>query len=58
LFGLVSWDELVSLVVEEGPAELIRQVRRAEASDPAGSRWRRGKAVDDATVICCDRLAT
>jgi hypothetical protein len=57
LFGLVSWDELVSLVLEAGPAELIRQVRAAEASDPGGSRWRRGKAVDDATVVCCDRLA-
>jgi hypothetical protein len=56
LFGLVSWDELVSLVLEAGPAELIRQVRRAEASDPDGSRWRRGKAVDDATAVCCDRL--
>jgi hypothetical protein len=56
LFGLVSWGELVSLVLAAGPAELIRQVRRAEASDPDGSRWRRGKAVDDATVVCCDRL--
>jgi hypothetical protein len=56
LFGLVSWDELVSLVLGAGPAELIRQVRRAEASDPAGARWRRGKSVDDATVVCCDRL--
>jgi hypothetical protein len=58
LFGLVSWDELVSLVLESGPAELIVQVRTAEASDPDGSRWRRGKAVDDATVVCCDQLAT
>jgi hypothetical protein len=57
VFGLVSWDELVSLVLESGPAELIRQVRLAEASDPDGSRWRRGKAVDDATVVCCDQLA-
>ncbi len=56
LFGLVSWAELVSLVRREGPAELIRQVRRAEAADPDGSRWRRGKAVDDATVVWCDRL--
>lgn len=57
LFGLVSWDELVSLVLDAGPAELIRQVRAAEASDPDASRWRRGKAVDDATVVCCDQLA-
>jgi hypothetical protein len=56
LFGLVSWDELVSLVLEKGPGELIRQVRKAEASDPEGSRWRRGKAVDDATAVCCDQL--
>jgi Protein phosphatase 2C len=57
LFELASWDELAALVIESGPAELIRRVRVAEASDPDGERWKRGKAVDDATAVCCDELA-
>jgi hypothetical protein len=56
LFGLVSWDELTSLVLDAGPAELVRQVRAAEATDPDGIRWKRGKALDDATAVCCDQL--
>jgi len=58
LFALASWDELVSLVLESGPAEVIRRVRAAEAGDPDGTRWKRGKAVDDATVVCCDQFTT
>jgi Protein phosphatase 2C len=56
LFGLVSWDDLAALVRRDGSAELIRQVRAAEATDPRGRRWQRSKATDDATVIYCDRL--
>ncbi len=50
-YGLLSWDSLLAVVREQGPAELIRQVRAAEDSDPDGTRWPRGKARDDATVI-------
>jgi hypothetical protein len=57
LFELASWDELASLVIESGPAELIRRVRAAEASDPAAERWKRGKGADDATAVCCDQFA-
>jgi hypothetical protein len=56
LFGLVSWAELTGIVSRDGPEELIRQVRAAEAADPDARRWKRGKPVDDATVICCDQL--
>jgi len=56
LFGLVSWDDLAELVGRDGPAELIRQVRAAEAADPHGSRWPRSKANDDATVVYCDQF--
>ncbi|MFH8394626.1 protein phosphatase 2C domain-containing protein [Streptomyces sp. NPDC018036] len=50
-FELATWDELFALVAASGPAEVIRRVRDAEAEDPAGRRWPRGKARDDATVL-------
>lgn len=56
LFGLLSWAELTELVRRDGPAELIRQVRAAEADDPDGRRWRRSKATDDATAVYCDQF--
>lgn len=52
-FGLASWSELTSLVLDDGPEELIRRVRAAEAGDPRGERWPRGKAEDDATAVVC-----
>jgi hypothetical protein len=56
MFGLVSWAELTAIVRLDGPTELIRQVRTAEAADHDGRRWRRSKATDDATVVYCDQL--
>jgi hypothetical protein len=34
LFELATWEELVALLEESGPDELLRQVRAAEAVDP------------------------
>ena len=56
VFGLASWQELAHMVQAGGPAELIRLVRAAEAEDPDGLRWPRGKVTDDATVVYCDQL--
>jgi hypothetical protein len=56
MFGLVSWAGLTEIVRRDGPAELIRQVRAAEAGDPDGRRWRRSKASDDATAVYCDQF--
>ena len=56
LFGLASWAGLAEIVRGDGPAELIRQVRVAEASDPDGARWYRSKATDDATIVYCDQF--
>jgi hypothetical protein len=44
-FGLAGWAGLLHLVETDGPGEIIRRVREAEALD--------GVAADDATVICC-----
>lgn len=50
-YGLISWPAAVTMLRESGPAELVRQVRAAEASDPDCARWPRGKPADDATAI-------
>ncbi len=50
-FHLRSWPGVLDLIRDHGPAELLRQVRAAEASDPERTRWPRTKANDDATVI-------
>ena len=41
----------MTVLRDQGPAGLIRQVRAAEASDPDGARWPRSKARDDATAL-------
>ncbi|MEV0087296.1 protein phosphatase 2C domain-containing protein [Saccharopolyspora sp. NPDC050642] len=51
-FGLGDWTDLLDLVEQAGPAELLRRVRAAEAAEtPAESRRRRGKPHDDATAV-------
>ncbi|GAA3086197.1 protein phosphatase 2C domain-containing protein [Streptosporangium carneum] len=50
LFGLATWRQLLDLLEESGPEGLISRVREAEHGDPDGSRWPRGKALDDATA--------
>ena len=50
-FGLATWEELLALLDENGPEELLRQVRAAEAVDPEGRQWPRTKRSDDATVV-------
>ncbi|MFG2278765.1 integrase [Streptomyces asoensis] len=50
-FDIATWEGTLSVLSSSGPDELIRRVREAEASDPHGRRWPRGKAQDDATVL-------
>jgi hypothetical protein len=49
-FEQASWSDLIDLVKQDSPDAIIERVRRLEADDPAGQRWPRGKASDDATV--------
>lgn len=44
-FGLADWPEVLDVLASEGPAEIIRRVRQAEARDAV--------AADDATIACC-----
>jgi hypothetical protein len=50
-FDLLDWTDVLTILREDGPAELLRRTRQAEARDPHGRRWPRGKATDDATVL-------
>ncbi|WBC00536.1 MULTISPECIES: protein phosphatase 2C domain-containing protein [unclassified Solwaraspora] len=50
-FGRYSWPQLMDLLAEAGPAELIRQVRTAETAEPDRSIGH--KRHDDATAIFC-----
>lgn len=50
-YGLLTWPAVLGVVRDHGPAELIRQVRAAEDSDPDCARWPRKKARDDATIV-------
>ena len=52
-YGLADWNEVLDILQHSGPAELIRRIRRAEASDPLGERWPRYKTGDDATAALC-----
>jgi hypothetical protein len=51
LFELATWEELLALLDENGPDELLRQVRAAEATDPEGRQWPRTKRSDDASAV-------
>ncbi|MER6991650.1 protein phosphatase 2C domain-containing protein [Saccharopolyspora hirsuta] len=46
--GLGDWPDLLDLLEKAGPAELLTQVRTAEAASP---KPRRGKQHDDATAV-------
>jgi len=50
-YGLLSWPAVIGVVRDDGPGELIRQVRAAEDDDPDRVRWPRHKARDDATAL-------
>jgi hypothetical protein len=52
-FGLLDWPSFLDVLAEQGPDAIIQQVRAAEASDPDGRRWPRGKRHDDASAAFC-----
>ena len=58
-FGLLDWPSFLDVLAEQGPDAIIQQVRAAEASDPDGRRWPRGKRYDDASAayIALDGMA-
>jgi hypothetical protein len=53
-FHLFTWTDVLDLLHKNGPDELIRCVRDAEATDPHGVRWPRNKRSDDITTVYMD----
>ena len=51
VFELATWEALLALLDQNGPDELLRQGRAAEASDPEGRQWPRTTRSDDATAV-------
>jgi hypothetical protein len=51
LFELLDWHELIDLLDDAGPGEVVRRIRAAEVADPEGRRWARNKRSYDATVV-------
>ncbi|GAA3211547.1 integrase [Actinocorallia longicatena] len=52
-FHQIGWQDLMKVLTDDGPAELIRRTREAENSDPDGLRWPRHKRHDDAAAAIC-----
>ena len=51
LFGLLDWPDVLDVLEQNGPTELIRRVRAIEAADPSCMKWARNKRSDDATAV-------
>ena len=52
-FGLLDWPSFLEALTAHGPEAIIQQLRAAEAGDPDGQRWPRGKRHDDASAAFC-----
>ncbi|GAA2188058.1 hypothetical protein GCM10009848_27610 [Micromonospora lupini] len=51
LFGLLDWPDVLDVLAQDGPTELISRVRAIEAADPSCMKWARNKRSDDATAV-------
>jgi hypothetical protein len=40
-FRVTDWDGLLDILTSDGPRQLLRQLRRIDASDPQARRWPR-----------------
>lgn len=55
LFGLITWNQALDLLQENGPGAFIEEVRKTELSDTRGQKWPRNKPHDDATAVYAAR---
>lgn len=53
-WGLSTWHDLLYALANDGPDDVVSQVRAAEEVDPGMTRWPRTKHADDATVVHAD----
>jgi hypothetical protein len=56
MFHIADWAEVLDVLSESGPLELIARVRAVELADKDATRWPRNKVSDDATAVYCDKL--
>jgi hypothetical protein len=56
LFAIFDWPEVLEILSDSGPRDLIARVRDVEHADATASRWPRNKISDDATAVYCDQL--
>ncbi|MEU1629866.1 hypothetical protein ABZ746_32170 [Streptomyces sp. NPDC020096] len=54
VFHECDWAGAFALLRKEGPQALISRVRAAEAADPRGNAFPRGKSHDDATAVLAE----
>jgi hypothetical protein len=52
-YEVVDWTQLLAILEQHGPGQVIARVREAEDTDPTGARWPRYKRSDDATAAFC-----
>jgi hypothetical protein len=52
-YAVGDWSWLLTVLQNDGPRHLISRAREIESTDPAGTRWPRYKASDDATAAIC-----
>lgn len=55
-FGMGTWGDLLGMLTAGGPEALFAAIRKAEDTDPAGSRWPRAKKHDDVSVVFREAL--
>lgn len=52
--SISTHQEVMNLLVTDGPNNLVNHVRSAENDDYQGTKWPRNKRTDDATVVLAD----
>jgi hypothetical protein len=52
-YALMDWPQLLDVLTDHGPKDLIRQIRQAENANPTGAEHPRYKCHDDATAALC-----
>jgi hypothetical protein len=58
MFAIAAWPDTMQQLANEAPATLLKQVREIEDTDPDGTRWKRSKTRDDATIAYCRQNTT
>lgn len=50
VFTVAGWPDTLQQLANEGPTTVLKLIREVEDTDPDGTRWKRSKVHDDATI--------